>query len=275
METITVTCLLLLSAWQQGQLSPPTDSPQHASFQRNITAAILSDQKRIWTSPFHTSRADAKWWGIFGVATGALIATDFRTATQLPNTASQLAFSRNFSNLGGPYSTYGIAAGFYLVGKLFDAPKARETGRLSLEAITDSVVVAYALKLTTRRQRPLDSDHHGEFFEGGNSFPSGHTIMSWTLATVIASEYSDHILVPVAAYGLATTIAAARFSARKHFASDIVAGAGMGWFIGRYVYKRRHDTSLDTSSKLSLVPNIEPELQPGTHTYALSLNWHR
>jgi hypothetical protein len=33
---------------------------------------VLSDQKAAWTSPFHTSKSEAKWWIIFGGATGAL-----------------------------------------------------------------------------------------------------------------------------------------------------------------------------------------------------------
>jgi len=41
-----------------------------------------------------------------------------------------------------------------------------------------------------------------------------------------------------------------RFAVRQHFASDIVLGAGMGWFIGDYVYARRHNRELDKPSAL-------------------------
>jgi len=33
--------------------------------------------------------------------------------------------------------------------------------------------------------------------------------------------------------------------ARKHFPGDVVAGSAMGWFIGDYVYGRRHNSVLD------------------------------
>lgn len=46
---------------------------------------VLSDQKVIWTSPFHTSRKDAQWWLIFGGATGALIATDKYVSKNAPS----------------------------------------------------------------------------------------------------------------------------------------------------------------------------------------------
>ena len=41
-----------------------------------MPAYIIQDQKAEWTSPFHTSKVNAKWWFIVGGAAGALIATD-------------------------------------------------------------------------------------------------------------------------------------------------------------------------------------------------------
>src|SRR5229473_6544415 len=161
------------------------------SIERRMVSRLLTDQKEIWTSPFHTSQPDAKWWLIIGGATAALVPADHWLATQLPNTADQRRFSRYFSNLGGAYLTYGIAGGFYLGGKIWDNPRAIETGVLSAEALTNALVVAEVIKLITRRERPDVDNAKGHFFAGGSSFPSGHEIMSWALATVVASEYSD------------------------------------------------------------------------------------
>src|SRR5207244_1673073 len=84
---------------------------QTHSIERRMVSRLLTDQKEIWTSPFHTSRADARWWLIMGSTTAALIPADHWLATQLPNTADQKRFSRYFSNVGGSYLTYGIAGG--------------------------------------------------------------------------------------------------------------------------------------------------------------------
>src|SRR6266581_8516481 len=54
---------------------------------------VIHDQKAIWTSPFHTSKDDVKWWGIFGTATAAVIATDRWTVKQLPNSRTQVSIS--------------------------------------------------------------------------------------------------------------------------------------------------------------------------------------
>jgi membrane-associated phospholipid phosphatase len=112
--------------------------------------------------------------------------------------------------------------------------------------------------MATRRERPLEGDGKGGFWgEKSNfwnaGFPSGHAINAWALASVVAHEYPRPLIVPVAAYGLATTVCASRFLARKHFASDIVLGAGMGWFIGDYVYAKRHNRELEKVSALERV----------------------
>ena len=63
---------------------------------------------------------------------------------------------------------------------------------------------------------------------------------------MIAHEYGHGSkLVPIVVYGLAATVSTARYAAERHYASDIVAGGAMGWFIGDFVYRNRHDAALD------------------------------
>ncbi len=238
---------------------------------------VLLDQKEIWTSPFHMHAKDAGWWLLFGAGTGALIATDRRTSKALPNTVDQVSISRHVSNLGATYTVLPITAGFYIGGALSGNPKARETGVLGGEAILDSLIVVEALKLVSQRPRPLDKNGKGSFFTGGDSFPSGHAAESWALAAVVAQEYNKSFLVPVTAYGLASLVSFSRLSGRKHFASDVVAGSAMGWFIGRYVFKTHVDHAIHRrpASKLSgfLSPQISPDFSPGNRSYGMALNW--
>jgi hypothetical protein len=46
-------------------------------------------------------------------------------------------------------------------------------------------------------------------------------------------------------YGLASTVVVARVGARLHFPSDVIPGAGLGWFMGDYLYGKRHNRELD------------------------------
>jgi membrane-associated phospholipid phosphatase len=65
------------------------------------------------------------------------------------------------------------------------------------------------------------------------------------MASIIAHQYPHPRIIPILAYGLATTVVAARVGARRHFPGDVAAGSAMGWFIGDYVYGRRHNPALD------------------------------
>jgi hypothetical protein len=239
----------------------------------------ILDQKEIWASPFHMRRQDAKWWLLLGAATGGLIAADHTLSKELPNTKDQVAFSGHVSQLGATYTVYPLAAGFYLEGAFFHDPKARETGVLSAEAIGDSLIVVELLKLATGRERPLEGSGKGHFFQWGrDGFPSGHAIQSWAVASVIAHEYHNNKLVPILAYGVATIVSVSRFSAQKHWASDIVLGGGMGWFIGRYVYQTHVNHAIhqhsDSGLKSISRPQITPQIAPAVRTYAVAFNWN-
>jgi membrane-associated phospholipid phosphatase len=209
---------------------------------------VLRDQAAIWTSPIHTAKSDIKWWLIFGGATGALIATDRRTSSQLPNSPSQVSVSTWASRLGSAYTLIPLSAGFYFIGSKNHDERFRETGLIAFETLIDVNLVAEAVKLAADRARPLEGDGHGHFWAAqsrwSSSFPSGHAFNTWALASVIAHEYPTP-LVKILAYGLASTVVVARVGARKHFPGDVVAGAGLGWFLGDYVYGKRHNRELD------------------------------
>jgi membrane-associated phospholipid phosphatase len=235
---------------------PPTIKTKDIEQDRKITPwkrlprYILRDQRGIWTSPFHTSKADAKWWAIFGGATAVLIATDKWTSKQLPNTRDQIAVATWTSRLGAGYSLIPISGAFYFIGLGANNERFRETGILGFEAVVNAEIVDNVMKLATRRERPLEGNGNGRFWSEKSTFwnagfPSGHAISSWALASVVAHEYPRPLIVPIVAYGLATTVCASRFAVRKHFASDIVLGGSMGWFIGDYVYAKRHNRDLD------------------------------
>ena len=247
---------------------------------------ILDDQRAIWTSPFHMSGRDAKWLGPLGVSTIALIATDRRTSGELVENGdnlNRLRISHYVSRLGSTVSTAGVVAGIYLTGRATHNDHLRETGLLGAEALIDSGIVVTALKTASQRQRPPEDHSSGEFFEGGSSFPSGHAISAWSLATVIAKEYGHHRpLVQVGAYGLATAVSVSRYTGRNHFLSDVLLGSAMGYGIGRYVYHKRHDPALDARNeeqnnelvRSRLFPRIAPIYYPRAHIYGGMLAWN-
>jgi membrane-associated phospholipid phosphatase len=222
---------------------------------------LLADQHHIWTSPFHTSKSDAKWWAIFGGATTALVLNDEWLSRQLPNTKDQVSVADWTSRIGSAYTLFPILAGTYFLGVKTHSDHLRETGFLGAEALADAVVVSTVMKAITNRERPLEGTGEGRFFHGSGllnaGFPSGHAIHTWALASVLAHEYRHKPLVPILAYGLALTVSGSRFAARKHFAGDIVSGAAMGWFIGDMVYGKRHNKAVETSTVRKVLSHVQ------------------
>lgn len=252
----------------------PGDTENVKPLVRKLAQNVWLDQKEIWTSPFRMKKKDAKWWWIgLSAATAALIATDRRTSKTFENSNGQILWGNRVSNVGSTYTVLPLVAGLYGYGVWKDNPKARETGVLSAEALLDSLIVVEVLKPVAGRNRPNRSKERGNFFSGGDAFPSGHAIESWAFASVVAHEYRETKWVPFVAYGLAGTVSCARFAAQKHYASDIVAGGAMGWFIGRFVYQSHLDHALHKHAWMK--PLITPQIQPGSGTYAVGLTFKR
>jgi membrane-associated phospholipid phosphatase len=223
---------------------------------RRMGRFVLTDQKNIWTSPFHTAKSDIKWWAILGGATGALIATDKLTSPEFPNNSTWQSIGNKTSAIGAAYTLIPIASGFYFLGTAKGSEHFRETGLLCFEALIDSTIVETVIKSATDRARPLEGDGTGQFWQSTGppwnaGFPSGHAINTFALASVFAHEYHNKLWVKIAAYGYAIGVVGARLAARKHFPGDVVAGGAMGWFIGDYVYAKRHNTELDARRSIS------------------------
>jgi undecaprenyl-diphosphatase len=125
----------------------------------------------------------------------------------------------------------------------------REAGLMSFEALINSTITEEVLKIATDRERPLEGTGEGRFFHSPNrlnsGFPSGHAINTFALASIFAHEYHDKLWVKLVAYGYAGAVAGARLAADRHFPSDTLAGGAMGWFIGDYIYGRRHNPEVD------------------------------
>jgi len=257
--------------------SAPTPSPT-PSLEKEFFKNVLRDQKAIWTAPFHLHREDAKWMTPFGIGSMALITTDRITGDEMAEFDRQVKASRIVSYGGSTYGVGAVAATFYLVGRKTNDSRARETGLLSAEASIDGLIVSNALKGITQRARPLTGRDRSEFFDGGSSFPSGHSIQAWSLATIIANEYHDHRAVQIAAYAAATAVSLSRFSGHQHYLSDVLVGSALGYGIGQYVYHAHHREPSDSGAeneplKASRWPAITPLYAHSARQYGVALTW--
>jgi membrane-associated phospholipid phosphatase len=218
---------------------------------------LASDQKSIWTSPIRLRWADGVWLFPLAAVTGGFFATDRAVPPALSGDLKKLNHYSNFSNYG-VYSLVGAGGGLYLWSKLSHDDHQRETGILAGEAAIDSFAVDTTFKYAFGRERPNQGQGLGNFFQHSVSFPSDHSGVAWSIASVIAHEYPGPI-TQVAAYGLATAVSASRVLGKQHFPSDVVVGATIGWLIGRQIYRLHHDPELGGGGLDRLSGNEEGE----------------
>ena len=239
-----------LCAASRGQSSSPLpDAPQpapDAPTLRNLPRNFVRDQAAIWISPFRMSEGEAVGAVLFVAAAGAVGSEDRhimqkhfldKSTNDHANTAS--------TGLTGLFIAAPVA--FYGIGHLRHNRDAEQTGMAGGEAILDSIAVNQVFKIASRRERPTLDNAKGKFFQSGvgfdSAFASNHSVIAWSSAAVIASEYSGW-LTKVTAYGLATGVSVSRVVGRDHFPSDVLVGSAVGWMIGRYVH-RRHQPEAD------------------------------
>jgi membrane-associated phospholipid phosphatase len=220
---------------------PAGEDPENRLVKPFIKHLAL-DQEQFWTAPFHLHWPDAKVLAPFAAFTATLLANDAAISRQIPDDASQIDRSKKISEYA-TYSLIGVAGGSYLWGHFVHNGHLRETGFLAGEAALNSTAVAYLLKTMTQRPRPLEGNGEGTFFQGGASFPSEHSAVAWSVASVVAHEYPG-TLTKIAAYGLASTVMLTRVTGKQHFSSDVVVGSALGWYFARHIYRAHHDPEL-------------------------------
>jgi hypothetical protein len=222
--------------------SSPAD-PQANSYDTSLGPHLLKDfaydQKAIWTSPVHLRLVDADWFLPLGIVAGGMLATDTETSKHLSNSPNRIKYGKDLSNYGLA-SMVAAGGGLYLWGHITHDDHKREAGLLAGEAAVHSLTATYALKYAFGRERPLQDNYQGKFWQGGDSFPSEHAAAAWSIASVIAHEYPSPY-VKLLAYGLAAAVSASRVDAKQHFPSDVLIGSAIGWFVGEEVYRRHHD----------------------------------
>jgi membrane-associated phospholipid phosphatase len=145
--------------------------------------------------------------------------------------------SRVLSDIGlyGPFSAPALflAAGFFQPKGSPQRESLFMTAEQLAETMAFSAVTAFALKYSVRRSRPNLADDR--------SFPSAHAAFSFATAGVLFYRYPWYVGVPSLA--AASAVSYSRVDLKKHYASDVLAGAGIGLLFATLVdaYHRRFD----------------------------------
>jgi membrane-associated phospholipid phosphatase len=245
----------------------PTTAPQQVPAPCSVTTApaavdrpvswklllpnLISDQERIWSFPVRLMHGQG--WiptaAVLGTAAG-LVALDPHEAGYFRHTSTFHGFNSLLTGTAMAVGPLAVPVSLYAIGRFRKDSKMQNTALLAAEAVADAEIVTTIWKRATSRTRPSGIATSGNFsdswFEGSGaavhrsgSFPSGHTITAFSIATVVARRYGNHRWVPYAAYGMAALVGFSRLTQSAHYLSDVFMGGALGYSIGRFTVLRQ------------------------------------
>jgi membrane-associated phospholipid phosphatase len=233
------------------QTAPPDQDADRNVSWRTLIPNVASDQKAIWLSPLKLKQR--KYWlpttMVLGVTAG-LIAIDPVEGRYFRDASSYSGFNNVFSGNATALGTLIAPVSLYAIGLVRKDSKMTTTALLAGEAVADSEILTTVLKDADRRLRPIAVPAKGNYSDtwfddstrtlrSNGSFPSGHTIAAFSIATVIARRYRTHRWLPLVAYGGAALVGFSRMTLSAHFASDVFAGGVLGYSISRFAVLRQ------------------------------------
>ena len=154
-------------------------------------------------------------------------------------------FGTSLEDGAAPAVVGAAVAVLFATGRAVEAPRYRAMTYDWMHAFLINAGYTTLLKEVVHRERPNGEDNL--------SFPSGHASNAFALAAVAERHYGWKAGVP--AYTLASLVAVSRLQRNKHYLSDVMAGATLGYIVGRTVV-RVNGQPLDPprGARLSLSP---------------------
>jgi membrane-associated phospholipid phosphatase len=226
-------------------------SPERQISWRRLVPNMVQDQKRIGLFPVSMAHGHhlLPVLAVAGVTAG-FMAIDEHNAKYFRNTQTFAGLNKVLSGSNSALGMEIFPAAFYAIGLTRKDSYAQHTVLLAGEAVLDSEILTSVIKDVDRRFRPAsvppggDFSHswfqetRGSYIGGVGSFPSGHAIAAFSIATVFAKRYPNPRWHVWLAYGLASLVGFSRLSLQSHFSSDVFAGAALGFTITHYVVLR-------------------------------------
>jgi len=246
-------------------------TPERQVSWRLLVPNMLQDQKKIWMFPVSVAHGHhlKPTLAVLGITAG-LIALDKTNMTYFRKTQSFHGFNQAFSGFNTSTGMEVFPAVFYAIGLLRKDSYMQHTVLLAGEAVIDSEILTTVLKDIDRRYRPNSvppngslsatwfKQTQGSYIGGVGSFPSGHTIAAFSVATVFADRYPNPRWHVWLAYGLASLVGFSRVTTQSHFPSDVFAGAALGYVIAHYVVRHQREASVGDDLH---APTLEPQVE--------------
>ncbi len=215
---------------------------QSSQLRRPLATSQAQDQPDVDFRQFHETlgwnftrglfAVDNVWPLVIGAGSAlAVIPIDEELSDELRGRVDELGDTGHV--VGNPVTVAVSVAALVVAAPLTDNRTFRAFSySLAQAQILDSAL-KYGLKFAASRTRPNG--------ENDNSFPSGHTSATFAFATVAGHYYGKKVSIP--AYTIAALVGASRIEKGKHFLSDVVFGATLGYLAGQIAVRGTEHTA--------------------------------
>lgn len=227
---------------------------------------IASDSSVLRSPDFYIGAAAV------GAVWGGSYALDQTMRSHLRDMSHSTATSLENVSYGGIGALSVLTYGY---GIWEDDAKARETILTAGEAAGIATLVDIGLKAGFGRLRPYQDHHsHTQFFDGGQSFVSGEVTPMFSLAAGISEAFDNKWYIAGPVYSLALADGFGRMGHDKHWFSDVVGAALLGWGTTELLIymHRQHEMESDRWRIFSASPPSGPGNGAGTGL-GLSYSW--
>ncbi|SDD97953.1 phosphatase PAP2 family protein [Sporomusa acidovorans] len=227
-------CILLLNDLNTANASSLSSSKAESELSENNQLnfrKLCKDTGYVLSGPMHWDNSEWKSFFLYGGGTYLIYKNDNHIRNWFQDRHSN--DGNRIARLGNALPLTGV---IYMGGTYFwGNEKQKQVSKVGLESAFSTLIITETLKNAVSRKRPSGTGH--------DSFPSTHTAVAFSLATVIANEYKDDKHAGSVAYGLATVTGLSRIYDNRHWSSDVVAGGLIGYYTAKTIIK------LNTSPK--------------------------
>ena len=227
----------------------------------------------VWTAPAHTNWSSAEAAaGVVGVAmvTSLADSTIWAWMSSHPKSIGMRVFGPiregwrfPLYELGSGQYILPLAGALYLSGRLSHDFALRDAGLGCAEGHLSSAGIRELIYFSVSRQRPRDTEdpHHislpGRKDWSWHSFLSGHIANSMSCASFLGHRYQLGALEAIP-YAYATAIGVGRMADGRHWASDTMTGALVGYAIGKAIADRQLSRAARNLEQARPVPGQSP-----------------
>ena len=213
---------------------------------------VALDQKPIWMFPVSVARGHHLKPALIltAITAGLIVAVDPPSGRYFQRTHTFASFNVGLDGPNTSHAMFAAPSALYALGIARRDSYMKHSFLLAGEAVIDAEIVTSVMKDIDRRWKPIEvplngsfnntwfrDTHDGSIIGGIGSFPSGHAIAAFSIATVFAERYPRYRFV---SYGLATLVGFSRISLQSHHPSDVFAASVLGYSIAHYVVIHAH-----------------------------------